>query len=117
MRFTPSRARMPRQILNGFFIAAAAALGNDYRKWLQANVPQARLTGEFDISLNAVAVELNGATLEQVAAAPQVRYAEYQGLYRPIDNNDPDLALIHAIEAWNAGGGAANAGAGVKVAV
>ena len=93
------------------------ALRNDYKEWLRANVPQAKVTKEFDISLNAVSVELNGATLEQVAAAPQVRHAEYQGLYRKNDNNDPDLGLIDAIQAWNAGGGAANAGEGVKVAV
>jgi minor extracellular serine protease Vpr len=93
------------------------ALRNDYKAWLRANVPQARVTKEFDISLNAVTVELNGATLEQVAAAPQVRHAEYQGLYRKNAHNDPDLGLIDALQAWNAGGGAATAGEGVKVAV
>jgi minor extracellular serine protease Vpr len=97
--------------------AQLSALRNDYKAWLRANVPQARVTKEFDISLNAVSVELNGATLEQVAAAPQVRHAEYQGLYRKLDNNDPDLGLIDAIQAWAAGGGPANAGAGVKVAI
>lgn len=93
------------------------ALRNDYKEWLSVNVPQARVTKEFDISLNAVSVELNGATLEQVAAGPQVLRAEYQGLYRKLDNRDPDLGLIDAIQAWAAGGGPANAGAGVKVAV
>ena len=97
--------------------AQLSALRNDYKAWLRANVPQAKVTGEFDISLNAVAVQLNGATLQQVAAAPQVRRAEYQGLYRPTDNNDPDLGLINAIQAWAVGGGSANAGEGVKVAV
>src|SRR5436190_1935359 len=97
--------------------AQLSALRNDYKAWLRANVPQAKVTAEFDISLNAVAVQLNGATLQQVAAAPQVRRAEYQALYRPIGINDPDLGIIDAIQAWNAGGGPANAGEGVKVAV
>ncbi len=97
--------------------AQLAALRNDYKAWLRANVPQAKVTGEFDVSLNAVAVQLNGATLTQIAAAPQVRHAEYQGLYRPIDANDPDLNLISAIQAWAQAGGAANAGRGVKVAI
>jgi minor extracellular serine protease Vpr len=97
--------------------AQLSALRNDYKEWLRANVPQAKVTREFDVSLNAVAVQLNGATLEQVAAAPQVRHAEYQGLYRPNDNADPDLGLIDAIQAWARGGGPANAGAGVKVAI
>ena len=54
---------------------------NDYKAWLRANVPQAAVTGEFDISLNAVAVKLNGATLAQVSGSPLVRSAQYQGLF------------------------------------
>src|SRR5512140_2598525 len=53
--------------------AQLSALRNDYKSWLRANVPQAKVTGEFDISLNAVAVQLNGATLDQVAATPLVK--------------------------------------------
>src|SRR5439155_26904358 len=37
--------------------------------------------------------------------------------YYPTDDNDPDLSIIHAQEAWAQGGGPANAGAGVKVAI
>jgi subtilisin family serine protease len=95
--------------------AQLAALRNDYRAWLKANVPQAQVTGQFDISLNAVAVKLNGATLAQVSATSMVRTAQYQGLYYPLAD-DPDLALIHAKQAWG-GGGAAGAGAGVRVAI
>ncbi|MGE5094271.1 MAG: S8 family serine peptidase [Betaproteobacteria bacterium] len=98
--------------------AQLAALRNDYKSWLRANVPQAKVTGEFDISLNAVAVQLNGATLAQVSGAPQVKTAQYEGLYYPIGGaTDPDLALINAVQAWNAVGGPANAGEGVKVAI
>ena len=98
--------------------AQLAALRNDYKSWLRANAPQARVTGEFDISLNAVAVQLNGATLAQVSATPMVKTAQYEGLYYPIGFvTDPDLALINAVAAWNGKGGAANAGAGVKVAI
>jgi subtilisin family serine protease len=97
--------------------ARLSALRNDFKAWLRANVPQAKVTGEFDLALNAVAVKLNGATLAQIAAAPQVKRAEYQGVYRPTAANDPDLAIISAQQAWTRAGGAANAGAGVKVAV
>jgi subtilisin family serine protease len=92
------------------------AIRNDYRKWLQANYPQAKVSGEFDISLNAVSVQLNGAPLEGISAAALVRSAQYQGLYYR-NAVDPDLSLIKAVEAWAVAGGAANAGAGVKVAV
>ena len=97
--------------------AQLSALRNDFKQWLRANAPDAKVTGEFDISLNAVAVQLNGTKLGTIASAPMVKQAQYEGLYRPMDNADPDLALIHAIDAWTAAGGAANAGAGVKVGI
>lgn len=98
--------------------AQLSALRNDYKAWLKANVPQAKVTGEFDISLNAVAVQLNGATLAQVSATALVTTAQYEGLYYPVGTQaDPDLALISAEAAWNANGGPANAGDGVKVAI
>lgn len=97
--------------------AQLSALRNDFKAWLRANAPKAKVTGEFDISLNAVAVQLNGESLTTIARAPQARQVEYQGLYYPSEDNDPDLAIISAAAAWSAGGGAANAGAGVKVAI
>lgn len=92
-------------------------LRNDFRKWLQVSAPAARVTGQFDISLNAVSVQLNGTSLDLIRTAPQVQAAEYEGLYYPTAD-DPDLGLIHAIDAWTAGSGtSASAGAGVKVAI
>lgn len=96
--------------------AQLSKLRNDYKAWLRANLPQARVSGEFDIALNAISVKLGGATLAQVAASPLVRSAQYQGLYYP-NAADPDLAVVRAIEAWAKAGGAATAGAGVKVAI
>ena len=96
--------------------ALLSAQRNDYKQWLHANAPNAKVTGEYDISLNAVAVKLNGETLGKVASAPQVQTAQYQGLYYPVAL-DPDLELISAPAAWAAGGTAANAGEGVKVAI
>jgi minor extracellular serine protease Vpr len=92
--------------------AQLSALRNDFKQWLKANAPAVKVTGEFDISLNAVAVQLNGTTLGTVASAPMVKGAAYEYLYRPLDagsTNDPDLALIGAPAAWGAGTGA-NAG-------
>ncbi|MGZ5195167.1 MAG: S8 family serine peptidase [Ramlibacter sp.] len=96
--------------------AQLSALRNNYKNWLHANVPAAKVTGEFDIALNAVSVQLNGATLGQVAATSMVKTAQYEGLYYP-NATDPDVALISAPQAWAQGGGSANAGAGVKVAI
>jgi subtilisin family serine protease len=96
--------------------AQLSALRNDFKAWLHTNAPKARITGEFDISLNAVAVELNGETLAKIASAPKVIRAEYEGLYYPTAD-DPDLSLINATLAWDQAGGSANAGAGIKVAI
>ena len=97
--------------------AELSALRNDFKRWLRANAPGARVNGEYDIALNAVSVELNGTQLGTLRSAPMVTAAEYQGLYRPAAHDDPDLELVHALEAWSAAGGEANAGAGVKVAI
>ena len=98
--------------------AQLTALRNDFKQWLRQNASDAKVTGEFDISLNAVAVQLNGTALSTIAAAPLVRRAEYQGVYTPAAHGfDPDLSLIDAFDAWGGEGGAPTAGAGVKVAI
>src|SRR5215208_2703138 len=91
---------------------------NDFKQWLQANAPKAKVTGELDISLNAVAVKLNGESLGRLATAPMVKSAQYEGIYRPLVA-DPDLALVHAVQAWQTSLGAGATGAkgeGVEVA-
>lgn len=96
--------------------ARLSALRNDFKAWLRANAPKAKVTSEYDISLNAVAVQLNGESLAKIAGAPLVRSAQPQYLYHQTAA-DPDLAIISAVEAWQQFGGSANAGEGVKVAV
>lgn len=61
---------------------------NDRRKrfkaWLRANAPKVKVTGEFDISLNAVSVELNGTTLDVLRRAPQAARIELESVYTPL---------------------------------
>jgi subtilisin family serine protease len=45
-----------------------------------------------------------------------VTRVELQGLYYPTID-DPDLAIIKATQAWQAGGGPASAGEGIKIAI
>jgi minor extracellular serine protease Vpr len=99
--------------------ARLSALRNDFKQWLHDNAPKAKVNGEYDLALNAVAVELNGTSLATLRSAPQVVTAQYESLYHPLDASDPDLNLVHAIEAWANPlvGGPANAGRGVKVAI
>ncbi|HEU0295929.1 MAG TPA: S8 family serine peptidase [Anaerolineales bacterium] len=96
--------------------AQLSALRNEFKSWLRQNARNARVTGEFDLALNAVSVKLNGTSLSTLASAPMVLRAEYQGLYYPTVD-DPDLAIISAVQAWNQAGGAATAGEGIKVAI
>ena len=97
--------------------AKLSAIRNSFRKWLSDNKIPAKINKEFDISLNAVSVSLNGATLAQLRAAPMVVAAELQGIFRPLAHDDPDLSLVRAAEAWANAGGDAHAGEGVKVAI
>ena len=93
--------------------AQLSAGRNEFRRWLRANAPRARITSQYDISLNAVAVELNGTPLATIAAAPMVERAEYNALYHP--NLSESYKIINALDAWNAAGGREVAGAGIKI--
>lgn len=92
---------------------------NTFKKWLQSNAPTARVTGEYAVAVNAVAVRLNGTSLSTLRGGPGVASVGYQATYTPTaDATDPDLALIKAKQAWAATAPAsASAGAGMKVGV
>src|SRR6266487_1738456 len=74
--------------------AQLSARRNEFKRWLRANAPRARVTSEYDISLNAVAVQLNGTSLETIAAAPMVRQVQYNVLYHP--NLSQSYQIINA---------------------
>jgi len=93
--------------------AQLSAGRNDFRRWLRANASRAKITSQYDISLNAVAVQLNGTPLETIAAAPMVERAEYNALYHP--NLSESYKIINASDAWVAAGGRSSAGAGIKI--
>src|SRR5437667_588111 len=93
--------------------AQLAAGRNDFRNWLRANAPNAKITSEYDISLNAVAVQLNGTSLEAIAGAPMVQQVQYNVLYHP--NLSESYKIINASDAWAAAGGRSVAGAGIKI--
>src|SRR5947209_1585127 len=93
--------------------AQLAAGRNQFRRWLRANAPGAKITSEYDISVNAVAVQLNGTPLETIAAAPMVEQVQYNALYHP--NLSESYKIINASDAWAAAGGRSVAGAGIKI--
>ena len=93
--------------------AQLSAGRNDFRKWLQANAPGATITNEYDITLNGVAVELNGTPLATIAAAPMVEQAPYSVLYHP--DLSQSYQIINAVGAWNAAGGRPIAARGLRL--
>ena len=97
--------------------ANLAAARREFRAWLRENAPRSRVTSEHDLAVHAVGVELHGLSVDALRAAPYVVHVERQQVFSPADAADPDLSLVHAQAGWTAVGGAANAGAGVKVAV
>ncbi len=99
--------------------AELSARRNDFKRWLQSTAPKAKVTGEFDTSLNAVAVELNGTALTTLRTSPLAVRVEFENVYAPtadVSIPDPDLAIIHAVDAWGTAG-SASAGNGIKVGV
>jgi minor extracellular serine protease Vpr len=93
--------------------AQLASERNDFKNWLQANAPKAKITSPYDISLNAVAVQLNGTSLDTIAAAPMVQQVQYNALYHP-DLSQSHL-IINASGAWTTAGGRSTAGHGIKI--
>jgi minor extracellular serine protease Vpr len=88
---------------------------NEFKRWLRTNAPSARVTSEYDVSLNAVAVKLNGTSLATIAAAPMVERVGYNLLYYP--NLSESYKIINASGAWTVAGGRATAGADVKIGI
>jgi minor extracellular serine protease Vpr len=86
-----------------------------FQKWLQANVPSAKITSQYFVTLNAVAVKLNGAAIGKLSNSADVLTVEYNALYHP--DMSESYKLINAQAAWAAAGGRADAGAGIKVGV
>jgi minor extracellular serine protease Vpr len=93
--------------------AQLSAERNDFKQWLQTFAPKANITSQYDISLNAVAVQLNGTSLDLIASAPMVQQAQYNALYHP--DLSQSYKIINASGAWAAAGGRSNAGAGIKI--
>jgi subtilisin family serine protease len=92
-----------------------AAKHSAFAKWLQTNVPSAKITSQYYVTLNAVAVKLNGAAIGKLRNNADVAVVEYNALYRP--DMSESYKLINAAGAWTAAGGRAEAGRGVKVGI
>jgi subtilisin family serine protease len=86
-----------------------------FQKWLQTNVPSAKVTAHYYLTLNAVAVKLNGAAIGKLRENADVLTVEYNALYQP--NLSESYKHIRAAAAWAAAGGRAEAGRGIKIGI
>lgn len=86
-----------------------------FAKWLKVNVPSAKITSNYYVTLNAVAVKLNGAAIGKLRRNTSVKVVEYNALYHP--DMSESYKLIDAMPAWTAAGGRAEAGRGVKIGI
>src|SRR3990172_4042248 len=115
------KTRPDRGKVNPNSAAATKYLGylklqhSEFQRWLQRNVPSAKITSEYFTVLNGVAVSLNGNAIGKLAQNADVLTVEYNALYRP--DMSESHKIIDAAGAWTAAGGRAGAGAGVKVGV
>src|SRR6266705_1477914 len=100
---------------NGQYRASLAHARNDFLQWLRSTGSPAKVIREYDTVLNGVAVQLNGASLDSLKAAPGVSLVEPSLTYAPTMNRS--VGVINAPAAWTAVGGVANAGAGIKIGV
>jgi len=93
--------------------AQLAARRNDFKQWLHTYASNAKVTSQYDISLNAVAVQLNGTSRDTIAGAPMVQQVQYNALYHP--DLSESYKIINAAGAWGAADGRSNAGRGIKI--
>ncbi len=72
----------------------------NYKAWLNANAPWAKVVREYSVVINGVAVELNGNSPNKLAEGPGVKSVSPSALYRPIMSES--VPLINADDVWSA---------------
>jgi subtilisin family serine protease len=86
-----------------------------FQKWLQRNVPSAKITSEYFVTMNAVAVKLNGAAKGKLLNSDVVQSVEFVTRYYPTMSES--YKHINAEAAWQAAGGRDDAGDGIKIGI
>jgi minor extracellular serine protease Vpr len=95
------------------YLAHLDKVHGNYKKWLAQNAPAAKVVRDLKVTLNAIAIELNGVAAEKAAGGPDKKAWAYSAIYRPSMN--VSTGLIGAPALW--GASRADAGAGIVVGV
>jgi minor extracellular serine protease Vpr len=99
-------------------LSYSAYLANErglVKTWMQSNAPEVQVVDEYSIVLNALAVHLNGHSMNNLLNAPGALWITPDYLFHIDMNRSP--TLIGAPILWNAVGGQNNAGAGEKIGI
>lgn len=81
--------------------------------WARLNAPRAQRAQEYDLVLNAVAMQLNGTARSALASGPNVTAVFDSALYLPTMNISTGLIKANAL--W--GANPSNAGSGTKIGI
>ncbi|CAN5541695.1 hypothetical protein BH23CHL6_BH23CHL6_09090 [soil metagenome] len=115
-RTSPSKGKLnPNSAAAKKYLGYLKAKHSDYARWLQRNVPSAKITSDYFVSLNAVAVKLNGVAKGKLRNSDYVASVTYVTRYQKTMSES--YKIINAAGAWTEQGSRANAGAGIKVGV
>jgi subtilisin family serine protease len=114
MKTSPSNGKLnPNSAAYKKYLGYIKLQHDAFQKWLQRNVPSAKVTSQYYVVLNAVAVKLNGAAIGKIANSTDVASIEYETLYHPTLSQS--YKIINAGPAWSQAGGRSTAGAGIKI--
>ena len=102
----------PAAIAYSSFLASQR---NFAKMYLAKFAPEVTVTYEYSTVLNGLAVNLNGADINELNHLPGVVTADYTFSVHADMNRSP--TLIGAPTLWAADGGQANAGAGIKIGI
>ena len=71
----------------------------NFKAWLHSNNPAMQVVSDYDLTLNGVAVALNGQSWNSLANGPDVVRVTPDWIYYP--SMDVSVPLVHAPEVWS----------------
>jgi subtilisin family serine protease len=88
---------------------------NNFKKWLAKHAPGVEVVADYTVTVNAIGLKLNGASLQDIQGGPGAAEAGMSGTYHKAMS--ASHSVIHTAALWSALGGQDGAGTGIKVGV
>lgn len=71
----------------------------NFKAWLRSNMPAMQVVADYDLTINGIAVQLNGRSWNSLAKGPDVVAVTPDWIYYP--DMDVSVPLVHAPEVWS----------------